>query len=184
MKSGIRILALDDASFKPKDKRVLVIGAVGKLGMVEGAISFNIQHDGNDATKRLISRLSSSRFSKQIKLITTQSMMLGGLNYIDLFEVKKALGIECIAVTRKKPDVQELLRAIDAAKPKGAEEKKEAIMHIYTKAKKFSDSGFYFLSTGPTKEEVHGLASYITSLLRLVHIFASAIGNGESTTRL
>ncbi len=184
LKGGIRILALDDAAFNPLDKRVLVIGAVGKQGSVEGAISFKIRKDGNDATEKLVKKLRISRFGKQIRLLATQSIMLGGLNYIDLFEVKDKLGLDCVALTRKRPNLQSLLNAIDAARPEGAEQKKREIALLYHKAEKFSDSGFYFLTTGIGKDDLHGLVYSITSLLRLAHIFASAVGKGESSTRL
>lgn len=79
MKAGSRILALDDSSFG-KTGKSLVIGVVGRKGVIEGILSFSVSVDGSDATKILIARVKRSRFFQQIRLIATNGITFAGLN--------------------------------------------------------------------------------------------------------
>ncbi len=73
MKSGIRILAIDDSSFRRTDKNVLVVGVIKRLDSIEGIISCRVEADGNDATAKIARMISGSRFLEQVKLIVVTS---------------------------------------------------------------------------------------------------------------
>src|SRR5271157_3100944 len=111
-KSGIRILAVDDGPFLKSDRRVLVVGVVGRGSVVEGVISFRADVDGTDATNKLIKTLNSSRFKKQVGLICTHGITFGGLNLLDFVALHNKLNVPLVAITRKKPHADLLKRAV------------------------------------------------------------------------
>lgn len=88
MRSGSRILALDDSALSKKDGKSLVIGVVGRGNLVEGIISFSVRIDGKDSAELIINAVRASRFRPQIKLIVLNGTVLAGLNVVDAEKIR------------------------------------------------------------------------------------------------
>ncbi len=184
MKSGIRILALDDSRFKSGDKNVLVVGVVGRSDIIEGVLSCGVEADGNDATEKILRMASGSRFLEQIRLIAINGTTVAGLNVIDISCIHSRLGIPVIAITRKKPHPAKLERSIMSTKTKGYRTKIAMIEKLKKNAKIDKMGGFYVQSIGIEKDSLAKHISDSVALLRLAHIIASGVSRGESSGRM
>ncbi len=185
MKSGIRILALDDSRFRKTDRNALVVGIVGMKDNIDGVISFYVSVDGSDATEKLISSVKKSRFLGQIKLIAIQGITFAGLNLVDVLELSKKLKVPVVAVTRKKPHTAQLIAAMKAAQIKDFEKRKRKLKEIYEKTSHKYANGFYFEYTARIgKEEIRKFSQEMVYLLRLAHIVAGGVATGESKGRI
>lgn len=182
IKSGSRVLALNGAPFRRDEGRELVIGLIGRTGIIEGSLSFFVEVDGSDSTERIIEAVKRSRFSDQIRTIAMNGVALGGLNVVDLEVLSKRLGVGVIVVTRKRPRRSLLKKALS----KGPESKRksETIDRIYKKVSLARIDGFYVQSLGLEQKTVGKMLEEVLSLLRLAHIVASGIGHGESRGRI
>lgn len=184
LKSGIRILALEDAPFTRKDKKALVVGVVGRKGVVEGVLSFSVDVDGNDATERLITRVKTSRFLGQIRLIAVNGISFAGLNIIDIVRTRKELGVPVMAVTRKRPRRSLLKGALRKGHNQGTAAKIKTIDAITKAAVLNRVGGFYVQSIGLDGDDVASVMDDVAGHLRLAHIICSGIVSGESRGRM
>ncbi|MGC8676299.1 MAG: DUF99 family protein [Candidatus Micrarchaeia archaeon] len=185
MKQGVRMLALDDSMFARGDKSALVMGMLGRRGEVEGAISFRVQVDGTDATEKIIKAVSKSRFRNEIKIVVLHSVLFAGLNMVDMTELRNRLGVESMAITRKRPSKEALLKAFKAAGTTKIEWHKKVLDRMEAQTNMFCAAGFYAQCTkGIAKAEAVRLLPEAVKLLRLAHIAASAASRGESNGRL
>ncbi|MEM0147159.1 MAG: DUF99 family protein [Candidatus Micrarchaeaceae archaeon] len=181
MKPGVRILALDDSSFSKRDRKARIVGMIGRQGTVEGALSYFISVDGNDATEKTINAIRGSRFANQIKLVALQSLLFAGLNIMDMLQIKKELNVEVVAITRKKPRNDMLLKAIKAAGVKDMEKREQALRNISAHVDSYFLKGVYTKCTkGIGRKDLEVLLPEMLSLIRLAHIVATAVSAGES----
>ncbi len=184
MKSGIRILALDDSPFDKRDRRALVIGVVWRSGFAEGIISFDVRVDGNDATEQILKHVKASKFFPQIKMVVLHGTTLAGLNFVDVPELHKKLKLPVVCVIRKEPHRIRLLKAIKAGTPDFYSEK-AALLRAESRQmgkSKYKNSYFQFLGI-----ELGGLKKFSPELLqalRLAHLIGSGVAKGESSGRL
>ncbi len=113
LKPESRIVGFDDSKFAFSDELVHVFGVVTRAnGYVEGAMHDQVHVDGNDATEVLIQLVLRSRYRKQLRLILTDGIAMGGFNIIDIEKLNKMTGIPVIAVTRSKPDLEAMKKAM------------------------------------------------------------------------
>lgn len=182
IKKGVRILGIDDSPFQKKDEKVLVVGVVWKKGIVEGVLSTWIKKDGRDSTLKLIRMVESSRFATQVRLLLIHSITLGGFNIVDIKKLNRKLGVPVICITRRKPDMVKVLKALshlnDSEKRRKLIEKAGPIRRI---------KGFYVQIAGTTAREAGellGMFGGIPEPLRLAHMIASGVVSGESRGRL
>ncbi|MDE1856306.1 MAG: DUF99 family protein [Candidatus Micrarchaeota archaeon] len=181
MKSGIRILAVEDGSFTRKDKKVIVVCLMGRDGTVEGALSFKVSVDGDDATSMLLKSIKKSRFKDQIKLIALNGISLGGINLVDMPLVHKTLKIPLIAITRKRPRRTLMLKAVK----KYSDRNRIAVFNSISKDTSLNKiEGFYVQSIGMPISEIKKFVPKSIELLRLGHIVASGVSKGESSGSL
>lgn len=181
-KSGTRILALNGAPFEKNEGKELVIGLIGRMGSIEGSVSFNINIDGSDATLRLMNALGRSKFKGQVRIIATSGVTLGGLNIMDFERISKLLGVGIVAITRKRPRKSLLKKAL-SGDPERA--RKAALLDsMYSKIEIVRVKGFYVQLMNIDGESVRKRFDEIFSLLRTAHLVASGIGHGESRGRI
>jgi uncharacterized protein len=184
MKSGIRILAIEDSPFNRMQKECMLIGVVGRPDVIEGILSFKVKVDGSDSTGKIIKGLKGSRFIDQVKLIALNGNTVAGMNIIDMLEVSRKLKMPVIAITRTKPHPSLLKRAIKLALPKEYRKKAELIDRMSRGMDISKASGFYVQCIGANPKEVKELVEPAVKMLRLGHIIASGVAKGESTGRL
>ncbi len=148
MKEGIRILALDDSRIRKGEGTVLVVGMVGRSGIVEGVLSFRVEVNGCDSTDKIMRAVRASRFSDQIRLVAINGTTVAGMNVIDISMVGSALGMPVLGITRKRPHPEHLKRSMAAAGIGGVKEKIRILDRTARLAKTDRVHGFYVQRVG------------------------------------
>jgi hypothetical protein len=188
MKSGIRILGVDDSPFEKKDRSIRVVGVVWRDGTIEGILSSEVRRDGRDATQKLLKMIKNSRFFPQIKVIMMNSIMMGGFNVVDIKGLSSKLGIPVIALTKREPNMKDVRNALEkfkdfrlrwnlvvkagpseAFKAKGKEREGNVWAQLAGISKMDSGEVLYKAGIEP---------------VRLAHIIATGIARGESHGRV
>ncbi|MGC9129837.1 MAG: DUF99 family protein [Candidatus Micrarchaeia archaeon] len=183
MKEGIRILSIDDSPFSKDDDEVLVVGVVSRGEIVEGVISFYVSVDGDDATEKIIKKLSSSRFLRQVKLIAMNGITLGGLNIVDAEKLGSKFNLPILAITRRKPNKKAMMNAIRKS-GKNVNEKLMLLEKINKRMGASRINNLYVQYLGIKKRELEKFVEKAYPMLRLAHIIASGVVKGESKGRV
>jgi hypothetical protein len=178
-----RVLGIDDSP-RDRDGKVLVAGVIYRGGIIEGVLSTHVVFDGDDSTKKAIAMIKRSRFADQVKIIMLNSIMLGGLNVVDINKVSKEFGVPVIAVTRHLPRMEKVKKAISHVKNEKQKLKRLASAGESTE---FAVNGTrrFAQFAGVSKHEVQTIFDSVgLEPVRLAHIIASGIITGESKGRL
>ena len=184
MKGLLRVLAIDDGFFKPRQKgKVLLAGVVSRLdNRIEGIVSTTVSVDGLDSTRKIIEMLEKSKFKSQVNFLILDGLNFAGFNIVDLPKLSKKLGIPAIAVLRKRPRMQKIEKALSSFKDKSKRMKLiEKAGEIHTGKK------IFFQCAGADRKTVKTVLAKTTKWsnlpepLRLAHLIASGTTIGEST---
>lgn len=184
MKHLLRVLAIDDGYFKPRQKgETILVGVVSRLdSQIEGILSTKVQVDGLDSTKQISSMLLNSKFSNQISFILLSGLNFAGFNIVDLKKLFARTGIPIIIVFRKMPRMHK----IEAALGKFRDWKKR--MNLIAQAGEiFHCSKIHFQVHGTDAKTAASVLrktikhSNLPEPLRLAHLIASGVSIGEST---
>ena len=113
-KKQIRIIGIDDCPFKKGQKQpIQVIGTVFRAGeYMDGLLSTKVDVDGTNATARLAAMINKSRNKGQLKAVMTDGIAVGGFNIVDIKELNKKTKLPVIAVTRKRPNITNIKKAL------------------------------------------------------------------------
>lgn len=182
MKQEIRLIGIDDAPFdKNKKGKVLVVATFFRGGsLLEGVLSTKVQVDGSDSTRKIISLINKSKFKPQIKSILLNGIALGGFNVIDIKKLNKYTKIPVIVVIRNYPDFEKIKLALIKIK----KEKKYKLIEKAGEVHKLGKIFFQFagISLEEAKEilRISCTRSFIPEPIRISHIIASGIVDGES----
>lgn len=184
LKNLFRILAVDDGSFRPREKgRAILIGVVSRVdGRVEGILSTDVEVDGLDSTERIAAMLGESKFKQQVKFLILDGLNFAGFNLVDLPKLSRRLGIPCIAVQRKRPRLEKIRAALSGFRDKPKR------LQLIEKAGPVKKAGsVFFQASGGEAKEIKTVLSKTTKHgnlpepLRLAHLVASGVSRGEST---
>jgi hypothetical protein len=184
MKGLLRVLALDDGSFKPRQKgNAILVGVISRFdGLVEGILSSKVSVNGSDSTKRIIALVKKSRFSSQVNFVLLDGIGFAGFNIVDLPLLSRGLGVPAIAVLRKRPNMKKIAAALSGLR--GGKKK----LALIEKAGPVMEAGkIFFQVSGADAETVKTVLSKtikcgnLPEPLRLAHLVASGISRGEST---
>ena len=183
VKSGIRFIAI--ASGPIDKRRALMVGVIGRDGVIEGILSDRIETDGNDATGRIIRMLRRSRFREQVRVVALNGIALAGLNVVDVPKLEKALKIDAIVLTRGRPRPSKLILAL---KKSQNIEKKDAVGRVrlvteQAKTKIVKVGGFH-LQSSIEESEIRRVAGVAYEMLRVAHLIARGVETGESKGRI
>lgn len=115
IKPEIRILGIDDGVFVPHTKgKVDVIGVVYRGGYwIEGVMRTEVVIDGIDATEKIAAMITNSTHYDQIRVVVLNGITFAGFNVVDINELFKKTDLPIIAVTREKPDLEEIRKALE-----------------------------------------------------------------------
>jgi len=181
------IIGFDDAPFDQHHRgNVLVVGAVFAGLRLDAVLSGKVRRDGVNSTKVLTDMVRHSRFRSQIHAVLLQGIALAGFNVVDLDALHAALGIPVISVTRRRPDLEAIRRALLSHVPGGKRkwqliERAGPMEHV---------AGVYVQRRGSSLAETEYLVrrlaihSKIPEPLRTAHIIAGGIVQGESSHRV
>src|SRR3989344_1885308 len=191
MKKEIRILGIDDSSFKKKQiKKILVIATVFRGGsFLDGILSTKITVDGNDSTKKIIQMINRTKHKGQLQVVMLNGIALGGFNIIDIKKLSQKTKFPVIVLMRKYPDMEKIHQALKNLKnPKQKQlliKKAGKIYEIKIKNKKIYTQ-FANISLEKVKKIISltAIHSLIPEPLRTAHLIASGISLGENKGRV
>ena len=114
IKSEIRVLGVDDGKFAPHTEGVVnVVGVVFRGGLwLDGVMHTTIAIDGFDATEQIASMINNSPHCKQLRIVMLNGITFGGFNIVDLKKLNSATKLPVIALTRNKPDLEAVRKAL------------------------------------------------------------------------
>lgn len=184
MKGLVRVLALDDGFFKPKQKgSAILVGVLSRVdGRVEGILSTKVKVDGLDSTQKILRMLEKSKFLPQIDFLILDGLNFAGFNLVDLPQLHERLSVPVIAVQRKKPRMQRIGQALSHFK-----DKKKRLALIENAGPVFRAKKVFFQFQGGNQKTVKEVLAKTTKNgnlpepLRLAHLIASGVSIGQST---
>ncbi len=181
-KKEIRVIGIDDSPFdKFKGKDVLIIGVVMRGGhSIDGILSSKVKIDGNDSTAKIAGMVNRCKFKSQLRCIFLNGIAVAGFNVIDIKKLSRLTKLPVIIVIRRMPDIlkikQTLLKIGKKEKIKKIDEAGQVsrIDKIFVQLKGIDmENAKKILSIVCTR-------SNIPEPLRLAHIIASGVVDGES----
>ena len=195
IKEEIRVLGIDDGPFEfGEGNRALLVGTVFRGGSwLDGVLTSSISVDGNDATAEIIKMVLKSRHGEQVRVVMTDGLTVGGFNVIDAMEVFRTSGLPVISVTRDKPDLDSIRRALqkfDDSRDRWGriESAGPPKRHLFRNPR--GRGSIYFQGFGIRDEDAHQILevtstrSLMPEPVRVAHIIASGVARGESYGRV
>ena len=175
-------MGIDDSPFKKGEKgRTLVVGILMRGPAVEGVLGSSVEIDGDDSTDIIEAMISRSRFHPQVKYILLHSVMMGGLNVVDITELSQRLKKPVIAIVRRKPDMKKVHCALSNACCF-----EEKLVRLRKAGQPVKVKGLYAQFAGMDRKEAEELLSLwkgIPEPIRLAHLVAGGVVRGESRGR-
>jgi hypothetical protein len=184
VKPEIRVLGIDDGVFTPHSKEMVdVVGVVYRGGYwLDGFMHTRVQVDGLDATQKLADMITRSPHYLQIRVVMLNGVTLAGFNVVDIEELCKGVNLPIIAVTRDKPnfdDIKEALKNLpEAAKRWKAIKKAGKMIRLRTRE---GEEPIYVHAVGISEEDAERVLkststrSNVPEPLRVAHIIASGL---------
>jgi endonuclease V-like protein UPF0215 family len=189
MKPHVRVLGIDDSAFSFDEEEVVVVGAVVRLpSYLEGVLKTTVEVDGSDATERLIEMIGGSRYGENLAAVLIDGVALGGFNVIDIVSLHSRLGTPVVTVTRDRPDLESMKKAMKA-KFQDWERKFEMISSTELHEVETEHKPLYVQAIGEDLQNVREIITKSTVLgalpepIRMAHLIATAIKTGESHGR-
>ena len=181
------IIGFDDAPFEQNYRgNVLVVGAVYSGLRLDAVLSSKVRRDGVNSTRVLTDLVRGSRFLSQTHAVLLQGIALAGFNVVDLDKLHVELGIPVIMVTRRRPNMEAIRRALLSHVPGG-----RLKWQLIERAGPIEPiAGVYVQRRGCSLAETEDLLrrfavnSVIPEPLRTAHIIAGGITIGESRHRV
>ncbi|MCD6522668.1 MAG: DUF99 family protein [Candidatus Diapherotrites archaeon] len=185
LKSEVRFVGFDDGSFRKRDTSVIVVGAVLRgSSVLEGVLSTYIQIDGDDATTNLTTLINHSKHRGQLRCIFLDGIAFGGFNVVDINALNKNTGLPVVVVSRKKPNMRLIKRAL-----KNVPNHDHKWKLIKSSGPVYKFRNIYFQHIGCTKDEARDFLSVsldrssLPECIRVAHLIATGVSRGESTAR-
>ena len=186
IKPEIRVLGVDDGAFIPHVKgQVPVIGVVFRGGYwLDGVMHTEIAIDGFDATQKISAMIRDSPHYKQLRVIMLNGITFAGFNIVDVKSLYWATKLPVITVTREKPDLAEVRKALQNLPC--SEERWEAILKAGEPVEvstRNTEAKVYVQMVGISKEYAQKILrltstrSNIPEALRVAHLIASGISH-------
>lgn len=180
------LIGFDDAPFgHDYIGPVKVVGTVFTGLHLTGVVIGEVEKDGADAAEKLAQLVATSRFAEHVQLVMLQGIALAGFNMVDVFDLHERLRLPVLVVSRKLPDLVAIQRALTTQVREGEQKwalikrlgPPEPIGHVYAQR------------VGLTFEEAQTviarftLQGHIPEPLRVAHLIAGALVNGQSRGR-
>ncbi len=180
------LVGFDDAPFEPDYRgSVPVVGTVFTGPQLTGLVIGAVQKDGTDAAEQLVQLVAGSRFGEHVQLVMLQGITLAGFNVVDVFYLHQKLQRPILVVSRKRPDMAAIQKALIEQIPGGRE--KWAIIERLGLPEPAGN--VYVQQLGLTAAEARSVVnrftihSHLPEPLRVAHLVAGAVAWGESRGR-
>ncbi len=186
IKPEIRVLGVDDGVFTPHvESLVNVVGVVFRGGYwLDGVMHTEILVDGFDATEKISAMITSSPHYKQLRVIMLNGITFAGFNVVDIKALNATTSLPVIAVTREKPDLPLIQRALKYL-PR-SEERWKAVLNageLSEVSTRKEDEKIYLHVAGVSLVDAETIVrltstrSNIPEALRVAHLVASGISH-------
>ncbi|HWI14048.1 MAG TPA: DUF99 family protein [Burkholderiales bacterium] len=181
------VVGFDDAPFERTHRgNVPVIGAVYAGARLDGVLSGVVRRDGANATTVLAALVRDSRFSGHLQAVMLQGIALAGFNVVNIRALAAALGLPVVVVSRRRPDVDAIRRALLNHVPGGARKwsliesagAMEPVAGVWVQRAGIGASDTAALIT---RFAIH---SRVPEPLRTAHLIAGGVGPGNSRQRV
>ncbi|HJW65634.1 MAG TPA: DUF99 family protein [Candidatus Bathyarchaeia archaeon] len=186
IKPEIRVLGVDDGVFTPHDESLVpVVGVVFRGGYwLDGVMHTEILVDGFDATENISAMVTSSPHYGQLRVIMLNGVTFAGFNVVDIKALNASTGLPVIAVTREKPDLPLIRRALKHLP--GSEERWKAVLNageLSEISMRKEDEKIYLHVAGVSLFDAEKIVrltstrSNIPEALRVAHLVASGMSH-------
>lgn len=184
IKPEIRVLGVDDGVFIPHVKGFApIIGVVFRGGLwLDGVMSTKVEVDGFDAVDKIASMVVSSQHYKQLRVIMLDGVTFAGFNVVDIKKLGEETRLPIIAVTRDKPDFNDIQKALKNL-PR-SEKRWKAVLNageIFEVPTRNKGEKVYIEASGIFEEDARKIVrltstrSSVPEALRVAHLIASGI---------
>jgi len=182
LKKEIRVIGIDDAPHKFKSKgNILIVGTIFRGGsFLDGILSTKASIDGNNATKNIAAMINKSKFKPQLRCIFLDGIAVGGFNIIDIKELNKKTRLPVIVVIRKKPGIENIKRILAKLGKKGKIKLLDRAGPVIPAGKIYIQLAGIGMEKAKEILRIACTRSHIPEAVRLAHIIASGIVDGES----
>jgi endonuclease V-like protein UPF0215 family len=184
IKSEIRVLGVDDGLFAPHTKGAVdVVGVVYRGGYwLDGVMRTEVTIDGMDATEKIAAMIKKSPYYEELRVVILNGITFAGFNVVDINKLFKIVNLPVIAVTREKPDLEKIRKALKNL-PECEErwqtiENAGKIIEIQTRN---TEEDVYMQIAGVSQEDAEKILkttstqSNVPEALRVAHIIASGL---------
>ena len=184
IKPEIRIVGVDDGVFVPHSKGLAdVVGVVFRGGYwLDGIMKTEVMVDGMDATENIAEMIKTSPHYDQIRVIMLNGITFAGFNVVDIEKLSVLTGLAVIAVTREKPDFDDIRKALKNL-PEGEKrwrviENAQRLICVRTRQ---DEEPVYMQIAGISREDAERIVkeastrSNVPEPLRVAHIVASGL---------
>ena len=187
VKPEIRVLGIDDGIFVSHTKGMVdVVGVVYRGGYwLDGVMRTEVEIDGTDATGKIASMITGSPHYDQIRVVVLNGVTFAGFNVVDIKELFEKVGLPVIAVTREKPDFEEIKKALEnlpeREKRWKAMENAGKIIEVRPRG---AEENVYMQIAGISGKDAEKIVkststrSNVPEALRVAHIIASGLRSG------
>lgn len=187
IKREIRVLGVDDGVFVPHVKgSALVVGVVFRGGFwLDGVMHTSVEVDGFDSVDKIASMVLASPHYKQLRVIMLDGITFAGFNVVDIRVLNEKTRLPVIAVTREKPDLEEIHTALRNLPC--SQKRWNAFLHAGKMVAVSTTRGnekVYMCVAGILEEDaakimqITSTRSNIPEPLRVAHLIASGISSG------
>ncbi|MBD1844683.1 DUF99 family protein [Cyanobacteria bacterium FACHB-63] len=178
----IRAIGFDDAPFIRKSgEPVSIAGVVCAGTRFEGMLWGQIEPDGWNATETIANILLNSKFLPQAHIVLLDGISLGGFNVVDLPALSGEIDRPCVSVMRRYPKLEKVEYAL-----RRLPEPERRLELIARAGEIYQSPPFVFQVQGAAPDTTARVLARLTDrghvpeALRLAHLIASAVINGES----
>jgi hypothetical protein len=180
------VVGFDDAPFSFEEGvSVEVVGVVYARLRFTGVLVGEVAKDGDDAADVLARLVTGSKFAENLNLILLQGIALGGFNVVDVFALHERTGLPVLVVARRAPDVAAVREALLHNVPGGA--RKWALIErlgpMEPAGRVYVQRAGLTLEEAATVVELFSVEGHIPEPLRVAHLIAGALVEGESRGR-
>jgi len=184
IKPEIRVLGVDDGTFVPHTKGTVdVVGVVYRGGYwLDGVMRTEVTLDGMDATEKTAAMIKKSPHYEELRVVILNGITFAGFNVVDINKLFKTVNLPVIAVTREKPDMEKIRKALEnlpeCEKRWQAIESAGKIIKVQTRT---TEEAVYMQIAGVSQEDAEKILkststrSNIPEALRVAHIIASGL---------
>jgi endonuclease V-like protein UPF0215 family len=180
------VIGIDDAPFERHYRGdVMVVGAVFSRTRLDGVVRGYVRRDGVNATRRIVEMVEGHQFCGHIRAVLLQGIAVAGFNVVDIHQLCQTLKRPVLVVTRRRPDLAAVNRALLGRIPGGMRKWKlieragpmEPLGTLYVQRAGLSLSEAAAMLKATT---LHGL---LPEPLRVAHLIAGGITTGASRGR-